>query len=122
MLFENGKHEKLFYQYLEGMKEHDGNHAALAYLMALIDDDEGQNGMRLYHRSTDTIRPDALSEGWQTSSTVKATRLAFNLFTDGVQWSDPEDVALICPSEVFSNGQWRQYFFEAVRIRFEGIE
>lgn len=119
MIFENDLHKVKYKEYLLSMPDKDCYHMALAYIMGLLDDMGDQHGIRLYDKDKDCIRPETLHEAWQTGASVKATRLAFNLFTDETMWSDPEDIAKLSPAEIFSNAQWRPYFIEAVRIRFE---
>lgn len=120
MIFENEEHESLYEKYMLSMPSHDCYHKALAYLMALLDDMGDSHGIRIYDKVEDCIKPEVLHEGWQTGSSKKATRLAFNLFTDGSEWTD--DLEHLTPVEVFADAQWRQYFFEAVKIRFEDVK
>lgn len=65
------------------------------------------------------IQPEALSAGWQTGTTGRVTRLAFNLW-NGYGQEDPESnlvSARFLPDEIFSC-EFQMYFFEAVRLRF----
>ena len=65
------------------------------------------------------IRPDALAGGWQTGTTRKITRLAFNLW-NGYGQEQPDDKHIspyFLPDELFCY-EFQMYFFEAVRLRF----
>lgn len=60
---------------------------------------------------------DAVRKGWQTSTGVKVTRLAFNLYNgyDGKGKADSHDQ--YTPYELFADGLM-EFMFEAVRIRY----
>lgn len=62
-------------------------------------------------------RFDAIRCGWQTSTSVKVTRLAFNLYGgyDGKGKTDSHDN--YTPYEIFADGLM-EFMFEAVRIRY----
>ena len=65
------------------------------------------------------ICPEALTDGWQTGTSKKITRLAFNLW-NGYGQEQPEDERVsmaFLPDEIFCCG-FQSYFFEAVRLRF----
>lgn len=60
---------------------------------------------------------DAVRKGWQTSTSVQVTRLAFNLYNgyDGKGKTDSHDG--YTPYELFANGLM-EYMFESIRIRY----
>ena len=76
-----------------------------------------------FHRLFDwqewCIRPEGLSEGWQTGTTRKITRLAFSLWNGyGQEIPDRSDIsASFLPDEVFCC-PFQPYFFDAIRLRF----
>ena len=74
---------------------------------------------RLFEWDEWCICPEALSDGWQTGSTGKITRLAFNLW-NGYGFEDPDGEHLSAsffPDDLFCCG-FQPYFFEAIRLRF----
>jgi len=68
--------------------------------------------------------PDAINAGWQTSGSMRVTRLAFNLFTDcaATAYSDddyPDVVELkyYSVSDIFCC-EYAPYFIEAIKLRY----
>lgn len=94
--------------------EWDVNRSAFAYLVTL--DTVCRDHIReLYDFEDGCIHSDALAAAWQTGTSMKTTRLAFNLFTDSTAWIDaPERLA---PVELFSC-DYAPYYWQAIRIRF----
>src|SRR5690606_2023214 len=70
----------------------------------------------LYNFKEDSIRLEGLYEGWQTGTTSRLTRLAFNLYT-GYTGESEEDARYYSPYYLFDNGLL-PYFFEAVKLRY----
>lgn len=68
------------------------------------------------------IRPNALEHGWQTGTTRKIARLAFNLW-NGCCYESEDDAEqrrlspYFCVDEIFCCC-FQEFFFEAVRLRF----
>ncbi len=94
--------------------EWDANRAAFAYLVTL--DTVCRDHIRdLYDFEDGCIHSDALAAAWQTGTSMKTTRLAFNLFTDNTAWTDDPD--RLSPAELFSC-DYAPYYWQAIRIRF----
>lgn len=74
---------------------------------------------RLFDWDDWCIRPEALDEGWQTGTTRRITRLAFNLWNGyGQETPEASNIsASFLPDELFCCS-FQPYFFEAVRLRF----
>lgn len=120
--FANNAHEAFYCEWLEQAIESkrvpDGYFRAFLYLCGLCPDTQAH-----FHRLFDwdewCIRPEGLSEGWQTGTTKKITRLAFNLW-NGYGAEEPDDTSIspfFLPDELFCCG-FQPYFFEAIRLRF----
>ena len=122
MRFENDQHEERYLNLLVRMKQQDCYHKSAAYLMALanlVPDD-------VFDFSKDVVKHSGVFKGWQTSSTLKTTRLMFNLWNG---WAYEEDYDIdgsydtlsphYCVDEIFNNRQYAPYFYEAIRIRYE---
>lgn len=126
-LFENDLHKTLYLEFLSRGDEESPYFRALCYLLALIcDRGDAWRAEDLFDFNAGCIKPDALRMPWQTSSTKRAARLAFNLYADSTNWIDTEDkaeqaeeLAQYAPAALFSDPQWRPYMLEAVRIRYE---
>ena len=95
--------------------EWDVNRAAFAYLVTL--DTVCRDHIHdLYDFEDGCIHSDALAAAWQTVTSMKTTRLAFNLFTDNTAWTD--DPERLAPVELFSC-EYAPYYWQAIRIRFQ---
>ena len=98
---------------MEGV-DWDTNCAAFAYLVTL-DPVCCDHIRKLYDFEDGCIHSDALTAAWQTGTSMKTTRLAFNLFTDNTAWTDaPERLS---PVELFSC-DYAAYYWQAIKIRF----
>lgn len=94
---------------------------SLIYLCGLCPDTR-THFSRLFDWEDWCIRPEALNEGWQTGTTGKISRLAFNLW-NGYGQEDPEDEyisARFLPDELFCC-EFQPYFFEAIRLRYPNM-
>ena len=116
--FRNEKHKKQYQALLVRMKWDDSYHKSAAYLMALAD----LRSDAVFDFTEDGIKREGLDEGWQTSSSRKATRLMFNLWngcaeeqTDDGKWETSRSYAV---DNIFDNWEYAPYFYEAIRIRF----
>jgi len=78
----------------------------------------------LYDAKGRCIVPEEINAGWQTSGSMKATRLAFQLFSDAAPSAhlapgspDFEECARYSVSDIFCCG-YAPYFVEAIKIRY----
>lgn len=120
--FYDDAHEAFFREKLEraAASGHtpDNYFRSLLYLCGLCPDTRSH-----FHRLFDwrewCICPEALADGWQTGTSKKITRLAFNLWNGyGQEQLEDERVsAAFLPDEIFCCG-FQSCFFEAVRLRF----
>lgn len=118
MIYKDDVHSLMHGTLMSGMLYDDVYHDALAYLLAL-DENTRKHFNEIFDLAEDRIKLDALSAEWQTSTTLKICRLAFNLW-NGCHYND--DVAdgtsrYFSPDFVFDT-DYMEYFFQAVRIRF----
>ena len=88
---------------------------SMAYLIAL-NDDTYRHRNELYNIEEGCIIPDGLRAEWQTSTSLKVTRLAFNLFTAGSAWCPDDEMHLVTPDAIFDSNL-AQFFVEAIRLR-----
>lgn len=94
-------------------------HRSAAYLMALAN----LPVERVFDFDLRHIKHEAIFEGWQTSSTLKTTRLLYNLWNgtsyDVAAENPNETSCYYTVDEIFSNYEYAPWIMEAVRIRFE---
>lgn len=108
----------------------DGYHLSLAYLLTM-DNVLREHISALYDVRKDVIIFEGLSKPFQTSTSRKTTRLAFNLWDGSVYDSDPPETYIdkngekaYIPSKYYApdtifNCTYAPYYFEAIKIRFE---
>ena len=118
--FKNKTHSKRYQELMEKMLHDNVYYRAVAYLIAL-NDDCYRNMSSIFNIEEGIIIPEGVNEAWQTSSSLRVTRLMFNLWNG--YCNDESDVE--CPlvssdytvSEIFYDSDAR-YFFEAIKIRY----
>ena len=127
--FYDGEHERFYCEKqeiacMEGRRA-DSYFNSFLYLCGLCSDTR-THFQNIFDWDEWCICPEALSQGWQTGTSRKVIRLAFNLW-NGYGAEQPEDEhtsALFLPDELFCCA-FQPYFFEAIRLRFPeyaGIE
>ena len=126
MRFLDDKHEAKYDEFCSRMKRRDVYHTSVAYLLAL-DVVCRDHATDLFDFSEDMICPDGLTKAWQTDTSLKTTRLLFNLWngrcSDGETGKDKDGYEIELPSERYAvddifNCNYAPYYFEAVRLRF----
>lgn len=121
--FKNEAHRKFFVKYLPQCRWADVYHTALVYCLG-IDSDTRKNVDRIYDFKTGCVKPECLTEGWQTSGSQKIVRLAFNLYCNGtpsVYELEGEEQLEECQrytvEDLFCCG-YAPYFWQAVKLRY----
>lgn len=99
MQFANDEHER-FYNDHADITARGRDYAALVYTLG-ISGSCRQHFARLYDAKDRSINPDALADGWQTGSSRRIARAAFNLFT--YQIPEGESAEDYTPKELFSS-------------------
>ncbi len=124
--FKNEEHENRYYEILARMGSTDSYHRAVAYLLAL-DTDCYKHIESLYDFVEHGIRPwGALNQAWQTGTSVKTTRLIFNLWNtrcydlDDDNREIKESARKYTVDEIFSSNL-AFWYFEAVKLRYPHI-
>ena len=117
MKFKDNAHRQ-FYDYLfnESGSKNDGFHRGLFYLLSLLPDTR-RHINDLYDIKNDRIRPDGLTEPWQTGSSIRITRLAFNLY-NGFTGREIEPESLYTANKLLDNPLC-EYCLEACRLRYD---
>lgn len=80
MLFADEEHKKFYIDQLQECKN-DTYTRSLIYTLGICYETRSRFD-RLYDKNKRQIDPDQIHQGWQTGTSYKVTRLAFNLFTD----------------------------------------
>lgn len=118
MIFIDDKHKEAFYRILDKMHLNysDPERIALAYLLSLNED--CRNHIKdLYDFEERVILPEGLNEEWQTHTSIKTTRLAFNLY-NGYSYDEQEEASeYYTPVHLFACS-YAPYFLEAIKIRY----
>ncbi|OUS75701.1 hypothetical protein B1748_16510 [Paenibacillus sp. MY03] len=112
-LFLDSEHEAFYYRMLDECRNVDGYHRALFYTLGISKDTRG-NIHDVFDFSNGGIKPEGLSAPWQTGSSVRTCRLAFNLWNG---WSQAGAERYSTPHELFDCG-FAPYFVEAIRLRY----
>ena len=125
MIFIDNEHEKFFHEIDNHMHSHDCYYRPVAYLIAL-DTVCREHIEDIFDFNDSCILPDCLNKGWQTGTSMKTIRLAFNLWngycTDGdtfinkYGYEDELPSSHYTPDSLFCS-EYAPYYFEAVKLR-----
>lgn len=126
IVFKDTKHEQLFYDILAKMKSNDEYHKTAAYLLSL---DTGcrEHISDVFDIKEDVIIPEALERAWQSGTSMKTTRLLFNLwngyYTDNKTYTDEDGQEKDLPSMYYApdnifNCSYAPYYWQAIKLRF----
>lgn len=117
-IFDGNEHWLTFTEILNKMKKSDVYHISVAYLLAL-DTVTRQHVNDVFDFGEDCIRLESLEKPWQTGTSRKTTRLAFNLWNGCHSDSGDTDQScrLYAVDEIFCC-QYAPYYWQAFQIRF----
>jgi len=122
MIFKNDAH-RAFYDQQTAANKNDCYTKALIYTLGICEDTRRRFDS-IYDAKDRSIVPEALYAEWQTGGSMKVTRLAFQLFTDGTPtaYSDPEkpdvkECQKYSVSDIFCC-EFAPFFVEAIRVRY----
>ena len=124
--FRDEEHERNYNFILDMMPYSDIERKALAYLFAL-DTVCFEHIRELYDFSDNRIMLSGLDKGWQTGTSGRTTRLAFNLYnshcSDGEPYIGSDGTECSLPSACYSPAylfccEYAKYYVEALKIRF----
>jgi hypothetical protein len=111
-----------FYEGQVAALTNDAYHRALIYTLGLCRDTRHRFS-EIYDAQERSINPAAVREAWQTSGSLKVTRLAFHLFNDGAPSAhqndapDFDECRQYSVSDIFCS-ELAPFFFEAIRVRY----
>lgn len=107
--FESKEHQNFFYACLKKAKSLDEYHQALFYTMGISEVTRGTLS-RWFDFDADKIKPTCLEADWQTGSSRRLTRLAFNLWNG---YSDDRTN----PYDMF-DCSCGKYMLEGIKLRY----
>ncbi len=124
MIFANKEQKQFYYEKLKRVRVQDCYHKALIYILGIAENTRTHFD-QIYDCKTGYIKIECLQEGWQTSSSAKAVRLAFNLYTDKTssvnaykrkdkQIAECREYSI---SQIFCC-EYARYFWEGIRLRY----
>jgi hypothetical protein len=128
MIFYDEQQKTAFNEICGKMKKDDCYHRSIAYLLAL-DVVLREHINDVFDFQEDVIKPEGLHKGFQTGTSKKTTRLAFNLWSgcydDGETYIDKDGYETPLPSnyytpeQIFCCVEYAPYYWQAIKIRFE---
>lgn len=118
--FKNKTHSDRYKILIMKMDKDDVYHKSVAYLIAL-NDDCYKHVTDIFDISSHRIVPEGLTSAWQTSSSLRVTCLAFNLWSgycyEETDFDNDSVSRRYSVSEIFYDIN-AKYFFEAVKLRY----
>lgn len=126
MLFQSEAHRK-FYEEKILQLHADVYLRALIYTVGICPDTR-KRWECFYNETEHEIKPEVISRGWQTGTSVKLTRLAFQLFTDSTptaygynehycETRDFDECQRYSISDIFCC-EYAPFFMQAVKLRY----
>lgn len=117
----NAAHKENYFKLLEKMRSTDEYHKSTAYLIAL-DNELTAHLNDVFDLDQDVIKHTALNQPWQTGTSIKTTRLLFNLW-NSFMYESTEDFENDVISRYYSIDEifsscLALYYFEAIKLRF----
>lgn len=111
--FASRGHKTFYTEMLAITCNDDAYHKAFFYTMG-ISAETRRNIRNLFDFKGDCIKPEGLSAAWQTGSTRRLCRLAFNLWNG---WTEEGKEQYSAPYDLF-DCCFAPHFFEAIRLRY----
>ncbi len=120
------EHKYNYSLFCRRMEYSDEYHRAVAYLLAL-DENIRKHVSDVFDFNNDVIIPKGIDMPWQTGTSKKVTRLAFNLWdsccSDGEKYISEEGYELELPSAYYTPSSifccnYAPYFWEAIKLRY----
>lgn len=125
MKFVDNEHKKFFLKKLEEAKKccHiDVYYKSLIYALSICETTRN-HFYEIFDLSNGEVNIDSIQKEWQTSTSLKVTRMALNLWNDNLIYDSEEELednkisSKYAPSEIFCCG-YAPYFWEAIKIRY----
>ena len=122
--FTSSEHKKAYYDSLQKFSAPDSADKALCYCINLMQSTRS-HVTEIFDFEQKCLKTECLKAGWQTSSSEKAIRMAFNLFSGEIPTVDYEDKVdnqlkecqNYTVNELFYSS-FAPYFWQAVQLRY----
>lgn len=118
--FKNPEHSDEYNTILKMMNNQDVYHKAAAYLLSL-DEVCRKHISDIFDLQEDVIKPQGLHKDWQTGTSLKTTRLLFNLWngynSEGEPLEEEQPSGNYTPDNIFSCS-YAPYYWQALKLRF----
>ena len=122
--FTSSEHKKAYYDSLQKFSAPDSADKALCYCINLMQSTRS-HVTEIFDFEQKCLKTECLKAGWQTSSSEKAIRMAFNLFSGEIPTVDYEDKVdnqlkecqNYTVNELFYSS-FSPYFWQAVQLRY----
>lgn len=125
-MFESEEHYSFYIEKVEKLNP-DAYLRALIYAVGICPDTR-RRWQSFYDEADRSIKPEVINEGWQTGTTYKITRLAYQLFTDGTPTAvtydekdspteDFKECSQYSVSDIFCC-EYAPFFVEAIKLRY----
>lgn len=121
VIFINEEH-KLFYEgKINQIGKYDVYYKSLIYTLSICSETR-KHFKEIFNAENGEIKVECLNSAWQTSTSLKVCRLAFNLF-NGFKYDSDEDIETHTVSKYYNVDEifccvYAPYFYEAIKIRY----
>jgi hypothetical protein len=121
ILFYDDDHERYFYYFCKLFGESlDEYRFTIAYLLGL-DRVCREHYKDLFDFNKQVIKPEGINKAWQTSTSLKTTRLMFNLWngynSEGEPLEEETPSRYYTPEHIFSCS-YAPYYWQAIKFRY----
>ena len=127
IIFISEEHKQFYSMMLEKINFSDCYHEALFYTLG-INPDTRKHVEEIYDFDENCIKIECISKAWQTGNSLKVTRLALNLYTNGVPTTmcksyvhdgdkQFKECSKYSASDIFCSS-YAHYFFQAITLRY----
>lgn len=121
MIFLNEEHQLFYEGKLKQVGKCDVYYKSLIYTLSICS--ETRNHFKdIFDIDKCEIKVDCLNSEWQTSTSLKVVRLAFNLF-NGFKYNSNDDIETHTISQYYNvdeifSCRYAPYFYQAIKLRF----
>lgn len=125
MKFIDDEHKKFFLEKWEEAKEQgktDVYYKLLIYTLSICETTR-EHFKEIFDLNNGEVNLNSIQKGWQTSTSLKVTRMALNLWNHSIVYDSEADIeneqisSYYAPSEIFCCS-YAPYFWEGIKIRY----
>lgn len=125
MEFIDYEHENFFKEKLaelNSLGKTDVYYRSLVYTLSICETTR-EHFNEIFNIKKGEVNLDAIQKGWQTGTSEKVTRMAFNIWNHNLMYDSEDDLengklsSSYAPSEIFCCS-YAPYFWEAIKIRY----